>query len=383
MTDNGLPVYGTALTDPGGRRVNEDAIYTSADADEAKTEARGHLYIVADGTGAQEGGQTASSMAAAIIAEHYYDDQSSDFGESLKKAIKTAHEALYELAQKIPAWADMSTTIVAAVIHRGKLYVAHVGDSRAYLIRDGEARLLTRDHIWLEDDDNYGALIRWLGGSRRSSVEVEVLEARELQENDTLVLCSDGLTDVAGREDIQKVASKFAPEAAAKHLIELANRRRTGDNISAAVVRYGGKAPAAAWPRWVLAGGGVVATLVLGTVLVFALTGSDSGSGDGSGQEAAATATPLPGQIAITREATTTPTEEVVIQPTGESTRPPTSTPVPATPTPTPVPTRVIVPTTPPTVAPTSPPDSGGEEPPPPPPPPPPEPEEPSPPDER
>ncbi len=258
METNQMPVYASVLTDAAGRRINEDAVYSCASAETSKIASRGYLYVVADGTGAQEGGQTASSMATAILAEHFYDDDSPDIGESLCRAIKTAHEALYELAQKVTAWAEMSTTIVAAVVHEGQLHIAHVGDSRAYLVRKGEARLLTRDHVWLKDDDNYGALMRWLGGGQRSSVEVDVV-AEPLQENDVVVLCSDGLTDVVDREDIQSLVSKSPPQIAAKHLLDLAIHRRTGDNVSVAVIQYGGKAPTAAWKRWAWIGGGAAA----------------------------------------------------------------------------------------------------------------------------
>ncbi|HIP97143.1 MAG TPA: serine/threonine-protein phosphatase, partial [Anaerolineae bacterium] len=280
MDKKKIPVYAAALTDPGGRRINEDAVYTCQMVEADKIAARGHLYIVADGTGAQEGGQTASSMATAIIGEHFYDATSPDIGESLRTAITTAHTALYELAQKVTAWAEMSTTIVAAALHEGKLYVAHVGDSRVYLIRGGQARLLTRDHVWLQDDENYGALTRWLGGGRRPSVEVDLI-TEPLQENDVVVLCSDGLTDVVDGMDIGALVNKSSPQSAVRQLVELANRRGTGDNVSVAVIRYGGKAPVSPWRRRTWIGGGVAALLALAFVLI--LTGRPKDEGGSGG----------------------------------------------------------------------------------------------------
>ena len=364
-----IPIYAALRTDAAGRQLNEDAVYGCPAIPAEKRAARGHLYIVADGTGGQEGGQTASAMATTIIAERFYDDTNPDIGESLRQAILTAHEALYELAQRVPSWAEMSTTVVAAVLHQGQLYVAHVGDSRAYLIRNGQARLLTRDHVWLQDDENYGSLTRWLGGGRSRQVEVD-LTTETLQENDTVLLCSDGLTDVVGREDIQALAPKGSPPMAARQLVELANRRGTGDNVSVAVIRYGGKSAAVpAWTRWAAIGAGGL--VLLGLLLALWLPG---GLGRGGGGRAGSEVTPTrPARIeGIGASVTATPTPAAVPR-SPEITRPPTSTPRPPTPTFTPPPVRRVtaVPTSP-AAAPTPVPPPGGESPPPPPPPPPP-----------
>jgi serine/threonine protein phosphatase PrpC len=338
MDEKKIPVYGAAHTDPGGRRNNEDAVYTCDSIEDEKINQRGRLYIVADGTGGQEGGRTASSMAAAIINEHFYDEKTADIEESLRTAIKTAHEALYELAQKVRAWAEMSTTLVAAVVHQGKVYIAHVGDSRAYLIRDGQARLLTRDHVWLEDDDNYGALTRWLGGARRASVDVDVT-TETLQEEDTIVLCSDGLTDVADGTDIARLVGKETPEAASQRLIELANRLGTGDNISVAVIQYGGKAPVSSKKQWAWIGAGGTALVGLAAVLALLLPGGGQDNGNNN-PLSSPTATPLAKlEVESTSAPTSTPTPLQAMDPSEEEELQPTSTPVPATPTFTPRPT--------------------------------------------
>lgn len=363
-----IPIYAEVRTDAAGRQLNEDAVYNCAAVPAEKRTARGYLYIVADGTGGQEGGQTASTMATTIIAERFYDDTNPDIGESLRQAVQTAHEALYELAQRVPSWAEMSTTVVAAVLHEGHLYVAHVGDSRAYLVRNGQARLLTRDHVWLQDDENYGSLTRWLGGSRSRSVEVDLV-TETLQENDTVVLCSDGLTDVVGREDIQALAPKGTPQVAARQLIELANRRGTGDNVSVAVIRYGGKgAGTPAWVRWAAVGAGGL--VLLGAIVALALLRPHGSEGGGSSASTPTRPSRIEGVVA---PPTPTPTVWAISQP-GEATRPPTSTPLPPTPTFTPRPTvrAAATPTAPAAVTTPPSPPSGGEQPPPPPPPPPP-----------
>lgn len=370
-----VPVYTAAVTHVGGRKTNEDAIYTSKGIETPQLASRGHLCIVADGTGGQEGGQTASAMAAAIVGERYYDDSTADLEQSMRTAVQTAHEALYELAGKVSTWAKMSTTIVAAVAKDDQLYIAHVGDSRAYLIREGTARLLTRDHVWLEDDENYGSLMRWLGGGR-ATVEVDTTKI-VLKEGDKVLLCSDGLTNVADREDLQGVVAKLSPQAATEQLIELANRRGTSDNVSAAVIQYGGQAPKAKRPAWVL-------PTVIISVLVFVALGVwaalflrdpvdavDAGTVDG-------TATPtLASQIEGVTVATSTATPMLVATADLDSDKAPTSTPRPETPTPTPrptlvrqQPTEVTLPTQPPATEPTTPPttEATPTEPPPPPP---------------
>jgi PPM family protein phosphatase len=351
-----VPVYAAALTDVGGRRTNEDAVYTCAAVEPETIAQRGYLYVVADGTGGQEGGQTASAMAASIIGERYYDEGIERPGAALKAAVETAHAALHELAQHVTTWANMSTTLVAAVIHEDTLYVAHVGDSRAYLVRNGAAQLLTRDHVWLEDDENYGSLVRWLGGAR-ARVEVD-LTTLILQDSDKVLLCSDGVTNVVDSQDIQTYVSTHSPSAAAQSLIDLANRRGTSDNVSAAVIQYGGATPKAEGGNrskavWYAAGGLIV--VIIAALLIFSGTlgrqddersspivvpdttvSADSGV-------AAATATPAVErfEVAQTNEpiVAATATGTPVAEPVTDEQRRATSTPIPATPTPTPRPT--------------------------------------------
>lgn len=367
-----IPIYADVRTDPAGRQLNEDAVYQCSAVPAEKRMARGYLYIVADGTGGQEGGQTASAMATTIIAERFYDDTNPDTGESLRQAIQTAHEALHELAQRVTSWAEMSTTVVAAAIKDGHLYVAHVGDSRAYLIRDGQARLLTRDHVWLQDDENYGSLTRWLGGGGIRHVEVDLV-TEPLRENDIIVLCTDGLTDVVGREDIQALVPKVPPQIATRQLVELANRRGTGDNVSVAVIQYGGKRAAApVWTRWAAIGAGSLVLLGVVLALIF-----PRGPGGGGGEGITPTRPLRIEGIGVTP--VSTPTVVVGVRPT-EITREPTSTPRPVTPTsiPTTRPATRPPKTQEPTLSPTTPPvspspeggggggggDGGGQEPP-------------------
>jgi len=357
MTAAAIPIYAATLTHTGGRKTNEDAIYACKNIDAQQLVKRGYLYIVADGTGGQEGGQTASAMVAAIVSERYYDDDAPDLEAGLRLAVQTAHEALYQLSERVATWSKMSTTIVAAVVHEGYLYLAHVGDSRAYLVRDGQAHLLTRDHVWLEDDENYGSLMRWLGGGQ-ATIEVDTSKIA-LKEGDKILLCSDGLTNVADREDLEEVVARLPPQVAGEQLIEIANRRGTSDNVSVAVIQYGGVMPKAPRPAWLLPVIAVsILLLVVGTAAFLALRGGENGGG--SGMIAGGTITPTLVQKiegATVATSTTTPTQLATAI---AGTRQPTSTPRPVTPTPSPSPTSqhpkppIASPSSPPTPEPTT-----------------------------
>ncbi len=298
--DRTPPIEAAVLSDPGGRRRNEDTAYNCEEMVEAEQLAsRGRLYIVADGTGGQAGGQTASRRAVDVVEEYYY-DADGDPGEDLKAAVEEAHQELYARAQRRPAWARMSTTFVGAVLYQGTLYVAHVGDSRAYLIRDGQARLLTRDHVWLEDDENYGALTRWLGGEGKPEVEVD-LTTESLQEGDVIVLCSDGLTDVVDGEDIQQIVTRYPASKAAHRLVALAKQRGTADNVSVAVIRYGGKPTAPAGRAlWAWAGLAFLALTAVVLAVVLLRPGKEVGGnggpvrGDDQTRGTVPAATPVP-----------------------------------------------------------------------------------------
>ena len=144
------------LTDVGGRRTNEDS-FLMPDHHEDKVSSHGRLYVVADGTGGQEGGRTASATAVEVVREKYYDGVSDDVGENLRTAIQTAHRTLFHLANEVPSWRSMSTTLVAVVVKDHRYWVAHVGDSRLYLVRGDKIQQITQDHTWAEYDENLGS----------------------------------------------------------------------------------------------------------------------------------------------------------------------------------------------------------------------------------
>jgi PPM family protein phosphatase len=263
-----LPVFAFGQTDVGGRKTNEDAFHM-AEQHDAKLAARGRLYVVADGTGGQDGGRTASAWAAEVVAENYYDNASDDLGESLRTAIKSAHQALIRLAEEVTSWRHMSTTLVALIVKGRDYWVAHVGDSRLYLVRGDKVQQLTQDHTWQEDDDNAGSLTRWLGGGDKPTVEVE-LHHDTLKEGDVLILCTDGLYNYVSKDDMRDLTRRMGVKLAVQQMISIAKAHGTSDNATAIAVRLGGDAIEAAPQRrkMMLIGGGIAAALILILALI-------------------------------------------------------------------------------------------------------------------
>jgi protein phosphatase len=253
-------------TDLGSvRENNEDKFDMLEPADPGFLAVKGRLYGVADGMGGHSAGQIASELALKTVIQRYYRDPSPYIVESLREAIGEANRLVYETAQLIPERQGMGTTLTTAVLREDRLTVAHVGDSRAYIIRDGQARQLTHDHSLVAEQVRMGAItaedaaisplrniiLRSIGTGPQ--VEADFYEA-SMQAGDFLVLCSDGLTGHVSAEEIADyVASASArrrgPSMAAFRLVELANSRGGRDNITVLIVEivaihpYVGDAP--------------------------------------------------------------------------------------------------------------------------------------------
>lgn len=242
-------------SDKGKQRDhNEDSLDLYEPKDPDQLESRGRLFVVADGMGGHEAGAVASDRACRKITEqYYYSDLSLSVPASLKKAFETANTEVFRLSQTKGRWRGMGTTAVAAVLKGDdELCVAHVGDSRAYLVRGEEIRQITRDHSWVQQriDDGLspdaaqaearkrrrmGAITRSLG--RRPRVDVDVLRGEGIQPGDILVLCSDGLSDLVSDREIWRVVTRCRSQRAAEQLIGLANHRGGRDNITVLIVK--------------------------------------------------------------------------------------------------------------------------------------------------
>lgn len=225
------------------RRMNEDAF--------ALLPAQG-LFLVADGMGGHSAGHVASGMAAREVARAIDDPARASErtpSERLRGAVAVANEAIVMASKSREDLSGMGTTLVALLAVGDRAALAHVGDSRAYLVRRGRVRQLTDDHSLVGELQRRGeltadaarehphrhVLTRALGVRR--SVEADLAEIG-LVPGDLFVLCTDGLTTHVRDEEIaETVQEQVDPQSAAKHLVDLANARGGEDNVTVVVVR--------------------------------------------------------------------------------------------------------------------------------------------------
>ena len=252
------------LSQPGrGQRNNQDRLVGHLPRDAALLARKGALFVVADGMRGRPGGEVASHLAAQIVLSAYYADPSPDPAQSLRAAVEAAAGWIRYWAAARPDLRGMGTTLTAVVVRGGELIVAHVGDSRAYLVRGGRAWPLTRDHTWVTDALARGLLTpqeaashpwrhiltRNLGGSSAAIDVRRVVYAP----GDRLVLCSDGVSNLLAQHEIGWLAGR-SPRQAARTLVGTAWRRGGQDDASAIVVSLGRQA----WqPRPVVSAPGV------------------------------------------------------------------------------------------------------------------------------
>jgi protein phosphatase len=256
VTERTLPsqISARGVTDVGRKRDhNEDSFLVDDDLG---------LFVVADGMGGHAGGGTASRLAVDTIQQSLRSARTADPGaftapgtldasplrEHLRAAIEAACRGIYRRAQDEPALSGMGTTVTAALVHGGNAYVAHVGDSRCYLLRGGRIYQISEDHSLVNEQVKAGALTpeeartsRFKNIITRSvgfeeEVQVDLLGV-EAERGDVLVLCSDGLSNLVRDEELLKAAATAPADESARALVELANDRGGDDNITVVVVR--------------------------------------------------------------------------------------------------------------------------------------------------
>jgi PPM family protein phosphatase len=205
---------------------------------------------VADGMGGYEGGQEASRIAVETIEEIYSSSPDGDPRNVLTHAFKEAHRHIQEHAGQHPGLHGMGTTCTAMVLVGTQLYVAHVGDSRLYLIRDSKIVRLTSDHSYVgrlvengvirsEDAEKHPQrhiLTSALGAGAEISPDVSE-EPLSLRADDVLVLCTDGLWGVVGDSQVELSASGRNPSDACQDLVERAKELGGPDNITVQILR--------------------------------------------------------------------------------------------------------------------------------------------------
>jgi protein phosphatase len=248
-----IKAYG--LTHVGRQRQHNEDSYLVAD--EAK------LFLVADGMGGHAAGEIASRIAVDSISEfilhtkeddgtwpHAYDEHFKRSTNRLMAAVRLANTRVLEAMRKDARLRGMGTTVVACLADGETMSVAHVGDSRAYMIRNNQLQRITNDHSWVFEQVQAGMLTeaeaekhplrnvitRALGGALQVTPDASEIEVKE---GDMFLLCSDGLTGMVPEEEILKLVTQSNGdlEKACQKLIEEANERGGLDNVTAILVK--------------------------------------------------------------------------------------------------------------------------------------------------
>jgi PPM family protein phosphatase len=239
------------LSDPGRVRTNnEDNAGHSQPASAEEARSHGWLFAVADGVGGHDRGEVASQTAIARLLEGFHSATANEqLTPLMTRLVRDANLRVYETAaQAAPGGSNMATTLVACVLRYDRAAVAHAGDSRCYLVRDGVAQQLTRDHTVANEQVRIGVLA---SGDTNSTPAGSVLTRslgagmflnpdvgeHQIQPGDMLLLCSDGLHHSVRPEDIAAVAAVGDLEEAGRRLIAIANERDGSDNITLQLIR--------------------------------------------------------------------------------------------------------------------------------------------------
>lgn len=251
------------MTDKGRRRPRNEDDLAIVDLGTGKTieslslvdlqvSESGVLLAVCDGVGGRRAGEVAAALALSrLIEEMETTDDGCPRRSLFGRAVERVNRSVWEKSQEDPLLAGMATTLTAAVICRRRAVLAHVGDSRAYVLRSGKVRQVTRDQSFVESMVTSGALtpeeaehspyrhviLQAIG--RMKSVEV-ALDAIELEDRDTILLCTDGLSEKVKPEELAEALGGTDLASAVRRLVELANERGGEDNITAIAARVAG-----------------------------------------------------------------------------------------------------------------------------------------------
>jgi PPM family protein phosphatase len=246
-----------AITDVGRKRKgNEDSVFVNPEQ---------NLFVVADGMGGHAAGEVASRLAVDAINDFIeltggddeitwpfgLDDSMSYDGNRLKTAVRFANKKVLETTKERSEYEGMATTVAAVLLEGDAANLAHVGDSRVYLLREGELSQLTSDHSWINEQIQSGVIsadqarshplrnvvTRALGGKPDLLVDMQV---HPMEPGDVLLLCSDGLTTMLPDEEIARVLQEHVDDIGqgARALVDAANARGGEDNITVLLLKF-------------------------------------------------------------------------------------------------------------------------------------------------
>jgi len=240
-----------SLTDVGRQRSNnEDSSLYWEPSSTKEFGRKGRLAVVADGMGGYEGGQEASRLAVETVQQVYdslFDDDPQD---ALILALGEAHRKIQLYGEEHPEFQGMGTTCTALSIVGRELCFAHVGDSRLYLVHEGKILRLTRDHSYVgrlvesgivrsEDAESHPQrhILTAALGSGRDVVPDIPDRPVQLQDNDTLLLCTDGLWSLVSEQELLRTVQANTPAECCRALVNLALERGGPDNITVLILR--------------------------------------------------------------------------------------------------------------------------------------------------
>lgn len=236
-----------AKTDKGNvRDSNQDAYAVGEFSDEVV------WSVVCDGMGGAAGGNIASALAVKVISDKInasYRNQMRDSSikNMLDSALTAANIEVFDFAEAQPDLRGMGTTVVCAIVRDNQAYIVHAGDSRAYVINNGNIRQITTDHSMVQDlllrgkitpeeaehHPNKNIITRAVGVNKAIEIDFEQID---LEDDDTLLICTDGLSNYVSNDEMLELMSDGKHYAFADRLVKKANENGGGDNINVVVI---------------------------------------------------------------------------------------------------------------------------------------------------
>ncbi len=233
--------WSSCRTDSGRvREVNEDAYLERYDVG---------LWLVADGMGGHSRGDLASRLIVDTLRGFPAPQSLEQFSQLVRTRLTLANGRVLELASRLGASRLMGSTVVALLVYKGKCACLWAGDSRAYLLRDGHLRQLTRDHSLAEQLVQRGEITREQVAHHPTASRItraigtqprlRLDERRfELQDGDAILLCTDGLNKELSDQEIEGVLDSYDCDGASQELLDLSLERGARDNVTIAVIRF-------------------------------------------------------------------------------------------------------------------------------------------------
>ena len=237
------------------RENNEDKFEYYIPDNDGDLALRGMAFVVCDGMGGHAAGQIASELATKTFLDVFYNHPGEEMASALLSGIKAANRFVLDVARSVPSRRGMGTTLSALALHQGKGWVAHVGDSRIYRLRNDAVEQVTKDHTWVEEAIASGqispteaethqyrhVLTRAIG--TEDNVPPDIFSF-ELESGDIYLLCSDGLINHVSDDEIRAVLAESGPSEAAWRLVGMALVGGGSDNCTVLIVRVDELIPA-------------------------------------------------------------------------------------------------------------------------------------------